>query len=126
MRRILVVDDEPTIRMVIRIFLEMQGYAVLEADDVAGAIGVLRCERFDMVITDWIFPGGRSGGELLTCIAEQRIDRRPAVLVLTGRPDERIHFTQSPCDVLPKPFDLWELQSIVDRVIHRPAGIAGQ
>jgi CheY-like chemotaxis protein len=55
--RILVVDDEPAIRAIVRRILEPAGYEVLEAEDGGDAIRVLNREAVHLVITDIFMPG---------------------------------------------------------------------
>lgn len=57
MARILVVDDEPAIRGIVRRILEPAGYEILEADDGGNAIRVLNREAVHLVITDIFMPG---------------------------------------------------------------------
>ncbi len=57
MTRILVVDDEPQIRTLLRIILEKEGYQVVEARDGEEALNVFHREPADLIITDLIMPG---------------------------------------------------------------------
>ena len=62
---VLVVDDEPTIRMLIADVLTDLGYAAIEAEDGASALKVLRSEaRVDLLVTDLFLPGGMNGRQL--------------------------------------------------------------
>jgi YesN/AraC family two-component response regulator len=56
MERILIIDDEPQIRSMIRLILEREGYAVMEASDGIEGIRVFRERPADLVITDLIMP----------------------------------------------------------------------
>ena len=56
--RILVVDDERSMREFLEIFLRSEGYDVAAAGDVARAAGPLEADDFDVVITDVQMPGG--------------------------------------------------------------------
>ena len=61
--RILVVDDDPQIRRVMRVTLTGQGYEVDDAKDGDAALEKLRQQRFDLVLLDMNMPGhGRPGG----------------------------------------------------------------
>jgi CheY-like chemotaxis protein len=53
---ILLVDDEPVLRSVLRQFLEFSGYEVVEAGDGAGALALARGRRPDIVLTDLLMP----------------------------------------------------------------------
>ena len=55
--RILLVDDEPGIRKILRLFLEVEGYSVYEAITASQAISVIQKEKPDLVILDVILCG---------------------------------------------------------------------
>jgi CheY-like chemotaxis protein len=55
-KHILLVDDEPVLRSVLRQFLEFSGYEVVEAGDGAGALALARERRPDIVLTDLLMP----------------------------------------------------------------------
>jgi DNA-binding response OmpR family regulator len=55
--RILIVDDEPGIRKILRLFLEVEGYSVYEAITATQAISVIQKEKPDLVILDVILCG---------------------------------------------------------------------
>jgi two-component system alkaline phosphatase synthesis response regulator PhoP len=56
MKLILLVDDEPVLRSVLRQFLEFSGYEVVEAGNGAGALALARQRRPDIVLTDLLMP----------------------------------------------------------------------
>ena len=80
---VLVVDDEPTVRMLVADVLNELGYAAVEAGDGASGLAVLRSERrLDLLVTDVGLPGGVNGRQL----AEAARAARPGlpVLFITG------------------------------------------
>jgi putative two-component system response regulator len=83
MAKILVVDDEASLRDTISLFLEREGHVVVSADSVRSAMDYLIQDSFDLVLTDIIMPGG-TGLDLL-----KEIHSRPGttqVLIMTGEP----------------------------------------
>jgi two-component system, OmpR family, KDP operon response regulator KdpE len=82
--RILVVDDDPQIRRVMRVTLTGQGYEVDDVKSGEGALEKLRDERFDLVLLDMNMPGM---GGLETCRAI-RAQSEIAIIMLTVRDDE--------------------------------------
>jgi len=56
MARILIIDDEPQIRSMLKLMLERDGYEVIEAPDGAEGIKVYRQNPADLIITDLIMP----------------------------------------------------------------------
>ena len=80
---VLVVDDEPTVRMLVTEVLEDLGYAAIEAADGASGLKVLQSDvRIDLLITDVGLPGGMNGRQM----ADAARVLRPAlkVLFITG------------------------------------------
>ena len=83
--KILIVDDEPQIRRVLRVTLSAQGYVVSDARTGEEALEQLRSERPDLILLDVNMPGA---GGLQTC----RIIRESsdvAIIMLTVRDSER-------------------------------------
>jgi len=78
--KILIIDDEPEVRAVLKEFLEAQGHTVVEAAD--GPTGLARCEaeRVDLVLTDIAMPG-MSGWEVAAALKSRR---RLPIGVITG------------------------------------------
>ena len=108
--RVLVVDDEPSIRLLCRINLELEGHEVLEAHSLATARAVLEEQEVDVVVLDVHLRGERSDGLVTDCHA-----RRPSVpvVLVTGSIDIT-HPGSSEADaILPKPFELDQLLSAV-------------
>ncbi|MBZ9908330.1 response regulator transcription factor [Mesorhizobium sp. BR115XR7A] len=83
--RILVVDDEPPIRKLLRVGLASQGYAVGEAPNAKAAIELMVQEKPDLVLLDLGLPG-MSGHELLRKWREEGVD--VPVVILSSRTDE--------------------------------------
>ncbi len=79
----LVVDDEPTVRMLVSEVLEDLGYAAIEAADGASGVQVLQSDvRIDLLVTDVGLPGGMNGRQ----VADAARVVRPGlkVLFITG------------------------------------------
>ncbi|MCA0057330.1 response regulator transcription factor [Mesorhizobium sp. B2-4-2] len=83
--RILVVDDEPPIRKLLRVGLASQGYAVSEAPNAKAAIELMVQEKPDLVLLDLGLPG-MSGHELLRKWRDDGFDM--PVVILSSRTDE--------------------------------------
>jgi two-component system, OmpR family, KDP operon response regulator KdpE len=105
---VLVVDDEPPIRRLLRTTLAADGYRVVEADNAATAVRMLAAEKPDLVILDLGLPD-RGGLEL---IAEVRTTSPIPIIVLSARHDERSKveaFDLGADDYVAKPFGMAEL-----------------
>jgi CheY-like chemotaxis protein len=80
---VLVVDDEPTVRMLVAEVLEDLGYIAIEAKDGAAGLRVLQSPaRIDLLITDIGLTGGMDGRQLVEAARERRRDLK--VLFITG------------------------------------------
>jgi PAS domain S-box-containing protein len=80
---VLIVDDEPSVRMVVIDVLESLGYAAIEAGDGPSALRVLQSDaRIDLLITDVGLPGGMNGRQMADAARQRRPDLR--VLFITG------------------------------------------
>jgi CheY-like chemotaxis protein len=78
-----VVDDEPTVRMLITDVLKDLGYAAIEAADSASGLKVLQSGvRIDLLISDVGLPGGMNGRQMADAGRERRRDLK--VLFITG------------------------------------------
>jgi PAS domain S-box-containing protein len=118
---ILIVDDEPTVRMLITEVLEGLGYAAIEAADATSALKVLQSNvRIDLLITDVGLPGSLTG---LQMVDAARIDRPDLkVLCITGYPLKvatQADGLETVMHMLPKPFTLETLASRVEAIIGK-------
>ena len=57
MAKVLIADDQPTIRQLVRLTLESGHFEILEAKDGEAALEVARAERPDLLFLDWTMPG---------------------------------------------------------------------
>ena len=103
-------DDEPSIRMLCRINLELDGHEVLEAESLAQARVVLSEQEIDVVLLDVHLGGERSDPLIREC--HGRRPRVPVVLV-TGSADGTEAKLSAADASLPKPFELDALLATV-------------
>ena len=121
---VLVVDDEPTVRMLVVDVLEELGYAAIEAGDGAAGLDVLRgSARIDLLVSDVGLPGGMNGRQLVDAAREIRPDLK--VLFITGYAENAVlgnGFLEPGMHVLTKPFAMQDLanriQTIVNETLH--------
>src|SRR5512144_186889 len=102
---ILVVDDEPNIRRALRMVLEPEGYAIVEAESAERALEVLGAEPVDLGIFDIRLPG-MDGLALLSKARE--LWRDLPVLVVSGNADAADivdAMRRGASDFIPKPVD---------------------
>lgn len=114
---ILLVDDDPDVRMLTRTFLEHEGYSVFSSGDAERAVQIFRSvPQIDLLVTDLYMPG-RSGMELARELKGIRNDLPVLMIsgVLEGRQETRLE--DEGWSFLAKPFRLPELLSTVHRIL---------
>jgi len=120
MARILVVDDEPSVRKVVRKALEHAGHEVAEAEDGMVALDACRATPMDLVVTDLFMPV-LDGLELIVKLREEFpgtkvvaisgsvYERRPRFLEIAGRMASVV--------TLAKPFEVDQLLAAVQEAL---------
>jgi CheY-like chemotaxis protein len=116
---VLVVDDEPSVRMLVTEVLEDLGYAAIEAEDGKTALKILEsARRIDLLITDVGLPGGLNGRQL----ADAARTSRPGlnVLFITGYAESAVIGQEnlaSGMSIIAKPFALEALAARIQAII---------
>jgi len=122
-QKILIVDDEPEVRALLRAGLEAEGFAVLEAADGAQAKAQLHAVPISLVTLD-LKLGGDDG---LSVARELRAARNTPIIMITGKGDpiDRIVGLELGADdYIPKPFLMREVIARVRAVLRRYTGDA--
>ncbi len=115
-KRILLVDDEQSVRQMIKLLLQLDQHAVTEAKDGREALDLFVNESFDLVITDFCMP--RMQGNEVALRIKQLVPTQPIVMITAyvaqlGKAD-------NPVDViLNKPFAFQELRQAISKVLSR-------
>jgi signal transduction histidine kinase/CheY-like chemotaxis protein len=116
-KTVLVVDDEPSVRMLVTEVLEELGYIPVEASDGPAGLRMLQSDmRVDLLVTDVGLPGGINGRQLADAARTTRPDLK--VLFITGYAENAIigngHLAPN-MDVLTKPF---VMETLARRIIE--------
>lgn len=114
--RILVVDDEPAIRALLKKIIERRGYVVDDAKDGADAIALLGQNSYDLLLIDLMMPNV-NGFELVEWISSHPSKRRPSVIVITAAAESKPLRQLDPAivhSVVRKPFDIDVVADLVD------------
>lgn len=117
--RILIVEDEPQLRAVLRLYLEREGHMVVEVGDGAAALAAFEESGADLVILDLMLPGMQ--GEV---VLEELRDRGVPILITSAKRSdgERIAGLRAGADdYLGKPFNPRELTARVAAILRRTA-----
>jgi DNA-binding response OmpR family regulator len=121
MKKILVVDDEATIREVVSRYLVREGFQVREAADGFEALDAIKEDPPDLIVLDLMLPGIDG----LTLTQHLRQDRAVPIIMLTakGEPGDRIRgLDLGADDYITKPFSPQEVVSRVRAVLRRSGG----
>lgn len=119
MIKLLVVDDEEHIRELIKVFLQNEGFSVLEAVDGVDALSKLESEKVDMVIMDIMMPN-MDGWELCKEIRMYKEDLPILMLTAKGETAQKVKgFNLGSDDYLVKPFEPAELIVRVKSILKR-------
>ena len=121
MQTILVADDEASIRELCAMYLEQEGFAVVQAEDGEAALEAARGRGPDLIVLDLMMPK-RSGYEVCR---ELRRESNVPILMLTARSEEVdriVGLEMGADDYLGKPFHPRELTARVKAILRRTAG----
>ncbi|SFE91562.1 ATP-binding protein [Methylobacterium sp. yr596] len=118
---VLIVDDEPTVRLLVTEVLQDLGYTAVEAADGAAGLKVLQSDvRIDLLVTDVGLPGGMNGRQVADAARVSRPDLK--VLFITGYAENAVlgnGHLEPGMQVLTKPFTMEDLASRVKDLIGR-------
>lgn len=89
MRRILLVDDEPHVIRVIKLALDRKGYEVDVARNGEQALGKLREQAYDVLITDYQMPR-MDGQALCQALHDEIAGPKPLTLIITAKTDSEL------------------------------------
>lgn len=120
-RTILIVDDESSIRDMLRVALEMADYNCLEAEDAQKAHTLIVDEKPDLILLDWMMPG-TSGLELARRIKRDEVTSSIPIIMLTakGEEDNKVQGLETGADdYITKPFSPRELVARLKAVLRR-------
>jgi DNA-binding response OmpR family regulator len=118
-RRLLIVEDDPTLRQALTFNLAREGYEVTSAADGESALEAARNERLDLVLLDVMLPG-MSGVEVLRVLRREGITT--PVIVLSAKGDEIdrvVGLKVGADDYVAKPFSRPELLARIEAVLRR-------
>ncbi|MBI1734986.1 MAG: response regulator [Candidatus Rokubacteria bacterium] len=118
--KVLVVDDEETIREVLREGLDERGYDVEVAETAVGALAAARERRPDVVLLDLYMPGALTGDQAMKALSAFA----PAIVVTASTDEElgRRLLTQGAFDFVMKPFDFARITELVEAAIAHGRG----
>lgn len=118
-RRILVVDDDETIRRLVSLILNRAGYAVVLAADGREALQQIEAARPDLVVLDLMMPVLDGWGVLAHL---RRMSDPPPVVILSAAGDRRRALREGATECLSKPFGFGHFVETCARVLNARSG----
>lgn len=120
-KRILLVEDEAPIREMLEFVLQQSGFETSQAEDYQGALEMVLEPYPDLIILDWMLPGG-SGVQLAKKLKSHEFTRNIPIIMLTakGEEEDKIRGLDSGADdYMTKPFSPKELVARIKAVLRR-------
>ena len=118
-RKILVVDDDPRLRELLRRYLTEQGYNVCAVEDSREMNKAIQREHFDLLVLDLMLPGEDG---LSVCRRLRSMHNNTPIIMLTAKTEEIdriIGLEMGADDYLPKPFNPRELSARIGAILRR-------
>jgi DNA-binding response OmpR family regulator len=118
-RKLLLVEDDRTLRQALAFNLSREGYELVSAADGESALGIARAQTLDLILLDVMLPG-MSGIELLRTL--RREGRDTPVIILSAKGDEIdrvVGLKVGADDYIAKPFSRPELLARIEAVLRR-------
>ena len=126
--RILIVDDEPAIREMVAVALELADFDVLEAENAQRGHEIIVDERPDLVLLDWMLPSV-TGIELARRLKRDETTNEVPIIMLTAKSEEdnKVQgLDVGADDYITKPFSTRELISRIKAVLRRASSVAAE
>ncbi|GAF54195.1 MULTISPECIES: phosphate regulon transcriptional regulator PhoB [Psychrobacter] len=125
--QILIVEDEPAIREMVVMTLEMAGFDSLQAADVSEAHQQVVDHRPSLILLDWMLPGDKSGVDFCRMLKNDELLSEIPVIMLTAKSEEdsKVHGLDAGADdYMTKPFSTRELISRIKAVLRRSSAMS--
>ena len=117
MHRVLVIEDDDTVRDVLRSFLSEKGFEATLAQNGETGLDMLRAERFDLILTDLVMPG-ITGMDVLKEVLASKIRIPVIVITAFGTVQTAVEAMRlGAFDYLTKPFNLDELMIVIEKAL---------
>ena len=112
--RVLIVEDDPSIRRMLVVSLGREGYRTAEASNGPEALDVLRAGQADLVVLDLMMLEVTGHQVLAERAAEPELRKIPVIIITASRGDETARvLNEGIYALLPKPFDIETLNALV-------------
>jgi len=117
MQKVLVIEDDDTVRDVLRSFLGEKGFEVTLAKNGAAGLEMVRGEKFDLILTDLVMPGV-TGMDVLREVVAAKISIPVIVMTAFGTVQTAVEAMRiGAFDYVTKPFNLAELMIVLEKAL---------
>lgn len=118
-KTILIVDDAPGMRLMLRSYLEPEGYDVLQADSAETALRLAKEQRIDLIILDIMLPGGVMGTDVLQKLRKKSATAHVPIIAISGLSayGDGLQQLDPQVTFLPKPFDKQTFMNVFETLI---------
>jgi PAS domain S-box-containing protein len=118
--KILIIDDEESIRFTFKSFISEEGYSVMTAEDYPSAMKILSKTAPDLIFADIVLPGGKTGIDILREVKKRKLGSQ--VIFITGKPDikdasEAVRL--GAFDYIVKPVRKTDIQNITRKALNK-------
>jgi DNA-binding response OmpR family regulator len=118
-QRILVLDDDPDIGIMIKLMLEYKGYSVIVSERAEHAEEVLRNNNIDLVIMDMLL-SGVNGIDVCAALKENSDTATIPVVMISAHPNAKEICMQAGADeFISKPFDMQDMLSKINHLVTK-------
>ncbi|MEP7285657.1 MAG: response regulator [Chloroflexota bacterium] len=121
MKKILIVDDQPTVRELVSVTLEIGPYQILTAENGDQALALAQAEVPDLILLDIQMPGGKLDGlEVCRILKSAEPTKRIHIIMLTAKGqdwDKQVGYDVGADDYFVKPFSPLELINKVEDIL---------
>jgi DNA-binding response OmpR family regulator len=115
--RILVLDDDPDIGIMIKIMLEYKGYSVILADRAEKAEEIIKADDISLLIMDMLL-SGVNGTDICTELKKNPLTASIPIMMISAHPTaKQICMDAGADDFISKPFDMPDILSKISRLI---------
>ena len=116
-KRILVVDDDPDIRIMIKIMLEFKGYSVVTLERGETSEEMLMSGEFGLVIMDMLL-SGMNGVDICASIKQNKAISHIPIVMISAHPNAKATCLEAGADdFIAKPFDMQEILTVISRLM---------
>jgi two-component system, cell cycle response regulator len=118
-KTILIVDDAPGMRLMLKSYLEPEGHDILQADNAESALRICKEQHIDLIILDIMLPGNMMGSDVLQRLRKKSSTAQIPVITISGLSAyaEGLQTIDPQVIFLPKPFDKAKFMEVLHTLI---------